>query len=46
MTKTHDKKGHPLFGENLVIHKGRRKCKTCNRENAQRIRDLKKQGEI
>ena len=43
---THDKKGHPLFGENLAIYKERRKCKICNRENAQRIRDARKEGNL
>lgn len=30
--KTHCLKGHPYSGDNLYVHKGRRHCKTCRRE--------------
>lgn len=29
--KTHCLRGHPLSGDNLYVHRGRRMCKTCQR---------------
>lgn len=30
--KTHCLRGHPLSGDNLKMHKGRRRCATCHRD--------------
>ena len=30
--KTHCNHGHPLFGDNLAIENGTRRCKTCHKE--------------
>jgi hypothetical protein len=35
-SKTHCPKGHPLAGDNLVPWLNKRRCLTCNRENARR----------
>jgi hypothetical protein len=32
--QTHCKRGHPLSGDNLYVHRGMRHCKTCKRERA------------
>ena len=38
-TKTHCKRGHPLFGDNLYVAKdGHRKCKTCIKLRTQNFR--------
>lgn len=40
--KTHCKNGHLLSGNNLRIENGKRRCKTCVRENKRITRKLKK----
>jgi HNH endonuclease len=36
---THCPKGHPLSGDNLYVHKGRRGCKICRNAAARRFRE-------
>ncbi len=36
--KTHCPKGHPLSGDNVYRHNGRRHCRKCNYENSKRWR--------
>jgi hypothetical protein len=39
--KTHCPSGHPYFGDNLLIYRGRRYCVTCNKvHNAERYARL------
>lgn len=36
--KTHCPKGHPLFGDNLYAHAGRRHCRACRAETDRQIK--------
>jgi len=45
--KTHCLRGHPLFGENLLItNRGQRYCRICNRESCRRTRSKQKEARI
>lgn len=37
--KTHCKKGHPLEGDNVYLHRGHRHCKTCRAGTAARLKE-------
>ena len=40
--RTHCVHGHPLSGENLFVHEGRRRCKVCRRDRSLRYEERKR----
>lgn len=44
--KTHCKYGHPLSGENLYTHKGKRHCRACGRRRSRVIWDRQKADRV
>lgn len=42
--KTHCVRNHPLSGNNLLLHDGHRRCKTCQRENEKRAYARRKES--